>query len=116
MNKLRELVKANHDDITRMASGSTSTQYDEFRNIVLRMAQSQLTEHEIITIARYYQDRQEDNTTAQQMVAMAQEQLRKANFDDFSAMLEQCIKFDKERCVHSLYRPVLTLLVIYFCI
>lgn len=97
MNKLRELVKANHDDITRMASGATSAQYDEFRNIVLRMAQSQLTEHEIITIARYYQDRQEDDTTAQQMVAMAQEQLRKANFDDFSAMLEQCIKFDKER-------------------
>ena len=100
MNKLRELVKANRDEITRIGAGATSTPYDEFRNIVLQMAQSQLTEHEIITIARYYQDRQEDNTTAQQMVAMAQEQLRKANFDDFSALLEQCIKFDKERYVN----------------
>ena len=96
MSKLNQLAGSNRDELSRSGSG-TSVPYDQFRSMIVAMTQGRLSEHEIITIARFYQDRKDDNTSAQEMVAMAQEQLRKANFDQFPSILEHCIKFDKDR-------------------
>jgi len=93
LSKLNQAISQSGGSI----QGGEAVPYDQFRSMIAGLAQGALSEHEIITLARYYQDRKNDDTTGQEMIAMAQEQIRKANFDDFNGILQQCIKYDKER-------------------
>ena len=68
-----------------------------FRQVLRDACAGSLSEQEIITVARHYQDRQGeavDNTT---LVAIAQEQLRKVGFVDFNKVEQQCTQADTER-------------------
>ncbi len=46
---------------------------------------------------RFYQERSEDAVDADTLIAVAQEQLRKASFEDFVQLREQCAHYDPTR-------------------
>ena len=48
---------------------------------------------------RYYQDRGEDALSTETVVGIVQEQLRKANFEAFNRIAEQCTHHDAEQYV-----------------
>jgi len=77
---------------------SGSIPFEQFRQHLLQLAQGQLSEHEIHTVARCYQDHKDDTVSLKTLVTIAQEQLRKINFENFSKLEEQCLHYDKERC------------------
>lgn len=97
MGKLHQLAQAKRDQLSRYDSSATSIPYDQFRSLMQGLSEGRLTEHEIITIARFYQDRKDDDVSVDTLLAIAQEQLRKANFENFSRVQEQCMHYDKER-------------------
>ena len=70
-------------------------EYSQFRQIVSDLAQGELSEHEVITVARQYQDRRDEALDLPTLVAIAQEQLSKVNFDNFNKVIEQCVHYDK---------------------
>ena len=61
-----------------------------FRKVLRDECAENLSEHEIITVARHYQDRQGENNNQATLVAIAQEQLRKCGFTDYNKV-EQAI-------------------------
>lgn len=72
--------------------------YEQFRDALKDIAKGQLSEHEIITLARYYQDKKEDPVDVETLVAVAQDQLRKGDFENFSRIEDQCVHSDQTRC------------------
>lgn len=83
------------EDVSRLGSGSVP--FSQFRSTLQSLAQGALTEHEIVTLARYYQDPLEDPISLQTLVAVAQEELRKVGFEDFRDLHTLCIQLDKQR-------------------
>jgi len=71
--------------------------FDQFRMQLLTVTGGQINEHEIRTLARHYQDQQEGGVSLDTLVAVAQEQLRKNNFDAFEQIEEHCQHYDKGR-------------------
>ncbi|XP_044180673.1 EF-hand domain-containing family member C2-like [Acropora millepora] len=61
-----------------------------FREILQRFGQGILTVHEQLTVARHYGDVQVEEDDFQLLVVAIQEQLRKANFEDFANMMDSC--------------------------
>lgn len=96
MGKICGALQGKVDDINRQALGGCVS-FDEFRRVLHGVLPGVLTEHEIITLARFYQDRKDDALDVNTLIAVAQEQLRKNNFENFSRVQEQCIHYDKER-------------------
>lgn len=77
--------------------GSGFIQYEQFHNLVRQMDPT-ITEHEIMTVGRYYSQRQgEDKLNIQKLIGIIQEQLRKRNFEGFSKLREDCLHHDKAR-------------------
>lgn len=98
MQKLASAV-SNIDDITRQDTSGASgiLPFEQFRSAVQSLAVGHLTDHEIISVARSYQDRKDDGYNLKTLVALSQEQLRKVNYEDFSTIAAQCDHYDEER-------------------
>ena len=111
-----------------MTGGTGVMDVDAFRDTLRGASQGKLNEHEIMTVARFYQvssdknlvchkkahiinsvhflfylfvqfkqDRSKEGTNPDQLVAIAQEQLRKANFEEFSKLADQCNHMDSSQ-------------------
>lgn len=63
---------------------------DIFRGILQKFGQNLLTVHEQLTVSRYFGALTEKEDDLQILVVAVQEQLRKANFEDFSNMMDAC--------------------------
>ena len=99
IGKLKQLGASKQDEIARNdpTGGSNMMSYDSFRQFLQSLAGSALTEHEIISVARFYQDRKDERLDLGTLLAIAQDQLRKVNYENFQQVLEQCIHYDSER-------------------
>ena len=86
------------EDLTRSdpTSGTGTMNYEQF-HATLKYLKSNLSEHEIITVARFYQDRRDEIMQKDTLVAIAQDQLRKAQFESFSFIEQQCEHYDQDR-------------------
>ncbi|XP_071949365.1 EF-hand domain-containing family member C2-like [Antedon mediterranea] len=71
--------------------------YDQFRNLMVQLGGSQLAEHEIMTLARFYCDTQDTKIDLNTLVSIVQEQLRKNNFENFTKLTEGFIHHDTDR-------------------
>ena len=71
--------------------------FEQFQSILNDLAGGQLSPHEIRTLARQYMHRQEENVSAETLIAAGQEQLRKVNFESFSKIVDQCAHHDPDR-------------------
>ncbi|XP_026529762.1 EF-hand domain-containing family member C2 [Notechis scutatus] len=72
--------------------------YDEFRNVLLNISDGKLSEHEIMTIGRYYSVREENEMDATYLLAVSQENLKKNNFENFGQLLAALAYSDREKC------------------
>ena len=63
----------------------------------MQLAGSRLTEHEIMTVARYYSDSQDETLPLDTLVSVVQEQLRKTNFENFSKLTEGFMMYDTDK-------------------
>ncbi|XP_078264821.1 EF-hand domain-containing family member C2 [Rhinoraja longicauda] len=71
--------------------------YNEFRNIVIEIGEGHLSEHEVITIGRYYSIRQQQDTDVCLILHLVQEELRKNGFEDFKKLSDAFIYEDRQR-------------------
>ncbi|CAH1781543.1 unnamed protein product [Owenia fusiformis] len=79
-------------------SGSGNMSYEQFHDMLLQVAPGLLTEHEIMTIGRYYMEKKEDDRLdINTLIAITQEQLRKHNFEGFTKLNEQFMHHDNSR-------------------
>lgn len=80
-------------------NGAGIVNFEQFSSLLQQLCGNALTTHEIMTIARYYSNSKEEaQVDVQTLVAVAQEQLRKHNFENFTKLAEGCMHHDKERC------------------
>jgi len=82
---------------------SVSVPFDEFCGLMRRLLSGhQFTNHDIVTLARYYQQRADLGLTLNEMLAICHEQLKRVNFEDFEHIEYQCQHHDGLRfCTSS---------------
>jgi len=84
---------------------SVSVPFDEFCGLMRRLLAAAppgahpFTAHDLVTLARYYQQRADAGLTLNQMLAICHDQLKRANFDDFDHIEYQCQHHDGLRSV-----------------
>ncbi|XP_031554870.1 EF-hand domain-containing family member C2-like [Actinia tenebrosa] len=104
-----EFSKANMEHILPKLQSVADEHYEELKSVfsqndvdnsgqisfpafwsVLKRFGAGLSEHEMLTLCRYYAEEKADIGNLTMIIASVQEQLRKANFEDFTAMKEAC--------------------------
>ncbi|XP_051565641.1 EF-hand domain-containing family member C2 [Myxocyprinus asiaticus] len=73
--------------------------YESFRTLLADM-DVQLSEHEIMTLGRAYSVREQPEEDVSLMLAVAQDQLKKKHFENFSDMVRAFTHEDRERSGH----------------
>nr|KAG5693048.1 hypothetical protein BaRGS_028808 [Batillaria attramentaria] len=102
IEKLRAKLGENMDDVRAFftkndASGSGVTSYGQFRDLLCQVDGS-LTDQEIMTLARYFSAQsQEAGLDSTKLMAIAQEQLRKRNYESFNNLLDSLVHQDKSK-------------------
>ncbi|XP_067896008.1 EF-hand domain-containing family member C2 isoform X2 [Heterodontus francisci] len=71
--------------------------YDDFRNIVIQIGEGLLTEHEVMTMGRYYSIREQQKIDFCLILHVVQEALRKEAFEDFGKISEAFMYEDRQR-------------------
>ncbi|GCC36390.1 hypothetical protein chiPu_0014884, partial [Chiloscyllium punctatum] len=102
LTKLKTTGETHSLEIKRMLSAHDPQRtgiinYDDFRNIVIQIGEGLLTEHEIMTIGRYYSIREQQKTDICLILHVVQEALRKATFEDFTKISEAFMYEDRQR-------------------
>jgi Ca2+-binding EF-hand superfamily protein len=95
MGKLKSICDSQQLDMNSLPQGVVP--FSQFQEEINRLGQGHLSPHEIITVGRYYQEHKKEEVTFEQLLAMLQEQLRRANFEDFHLLQEQCQSYDFNR-------------------
>ncbi len=93
--KLRSLDACQQEQLAGAGSG-TMTQ-DHFRMVVRNIVQDRLSEHEIVTLARYYGKQCSSEVDCSALAAQAQQLLKSANFKNFNKLHELCLHRDRDR-------------------
>lgn len=65
--------------------------------MLLNISDGKLSEHEIMTIGRYYSVREENEMDATYLLAVSQENLKKNNFENFGQLLAALAYSDREK-------------------
>jgi len=74
--------------------------FDEFCHLMKELTHdASFTEHDIITLARHYQDPKDTRLPLNVILAIVHEQLKRANWEDFEYIEEQCLHHDNVRSV-----------------
>ncbi|ELU01034.1 hypothetical protein CAPTEDRAFT_148704 [Capitella teleta] len=94
--KLAQVLASQNEDASHL--GSSPVSFEQFRSLLQDLSQGMLSEHEIVTLARFYQDNKDNSLSIETLLAVAQEELRKVNFEDFRDLQTLCIQHDTERC------------------
>ncbi|XP_052782437.1 EF-hand domain-containing family member C2-like [Mya arenaria] len=102
VNRVRQSVGNKPDDVRsffmRNDSGGTGIiQYDQLGALIRQIVPG-ISDHEIMALARMYAERSsDDGVDARKLVAIAQEQLRKRNYEGFAKLIESFQQADKEK-------------------
>ncbi|NXP54510.1 EFHC2 protein, partial [Heliornis fulica] len=114
LKKLKDIAEPRSQEIRQMFAATDPEhtkviEYGSFRNLIGSMTDGAFSEHEIITIGRYYRVRDEYEMDLHSLLAVAQEQLKKKNFDNFEQLSAVLIYNDREKCgvlPHQICRTV----------
>jgi len=86
---------------------SVSMPFDEFCGLIRRLlAGSKFTNHDIVTLARYYQHRADPGLTLNVMLAICHEQLKRVSWEDHEHIEYQCQHHDGLRYLLRLLHVV----------
>lgn len=102
LDKVRSKLNANRDDVraffTRYdSSGAGVVEYDQFRQLLQQLDHT-LTEQEIMSLARHFSTNpQSKELDMLKLQALAQEQLRKRNYESFSNVMQSLQQQDRSK-------------------
>ncbi|KAM9576566.1 EF-hand domain-containing family member C2 [Trichechus inunguis] len=77
--------------------GTKVLDYNAFREIIMSITVGKLTDHEVITIARYYRALEDKDPHVNVLITMAHEQLKKNAFENFDRLISTCEYEDREK-------------------
>ncbi|XP_053560606.1 EF-hand domain-containing family member C2 [Bombina bombina] len=102
VSKIRSIVESRSRELNQLfAANDTESrnemQYETFRNLLVQISDGKLTEHEIMTVGRHYSIRENPEVDISVLLSVAQEQLKKKTFEDFSKLMDACVYNDRER-------------------
>ncbi|KAK3586545.1 hypothetical protein CHS0354_022677 [Potamilus streckersoni] len=102
LQKLYHVIGKNEDEVRSFfirndPNGCGILQYEQL-GALMRQMDPTISDHEIMSLARMYAHRtKEDGMDPQRLIAIAQEQLRKRNFEGFGKLNEEFLQNDKEK-------------------
>lgn len=102
VSKIRAAVGGKSDEIRSFfmrndPNGTGIIQYEQLGSLLRQMVSS-VTDHEIMTLARMYAERSaEDTVDTRKLLAIAQEQLRKRNYEGFAKLIESFQQADQAK-------------------
>lgn len=71
------------------------------RNLIVGVTEGAFSEHEMMTLGRYYSVKDEYEVDLHFLLAVAQEQLKKNNFENFGQLSAELMYNDREKQVYS---------------
>lgn len=101
LQKLRSVTDQNLEGVRSFFSDADPDDtgyisYENLRNFILKYT-SDLSGHEILTVCRHYGSAKAEEDNFNSMVAAIQEQLRKANYENFTNVYDACRHQDIEQ-------------------
>ncbi|KAM4701524.1 EF-hand domain-containing family member C2 [Discoglossus pictus] len=102
MSKLRRIGQSKSREINQLFAANdpgsrNEMAYETFRNLLTQITEGNLTEHEIMTIGRYYSVREQPEVDFNVILAVAQEQMKRKTFEDFSKLSDAFLYNDREK-------------------
>ncbi|XP_072282959.1 EF-hand domain-containing family member C2 [Pyxicephalus adspersus] len=102
ITKLRQICESKSREVKQLFASSdpgnrNEMTYETFRNVMVDIAEGSLTEHEIMTVGRYYSVREKPEVDLGLLMAVAQEQLKKKSFENFNKLTDAFVYNDRER-------------------
>jgi len=99
LGKLRQFFTNNSDDVAQFEEHDPQHKgyfgYETFYYLMKNLVGNILVDHEIITLARYYTQQSLKEQDIYSIVAVAQEHLRKHNYEHLSPLKENLISRDR---------------------
>ncbi|NXG44408.1 EFHC2 protein, partial [Psilopogon haemacephalus] len=93
--EIRQMFAATDPEHTKVM------EYDSFRNLIVSITDGAFSEHEMMTLGRYYSVKDEYEMNLHFLLAVAQEQLKKNNFETFGQLSAVLMYNDREKQVAS---------------
>ncbi|XP_025953804.2 EF-hand domain-containing family member C2 isoform X1 [Dromaius novaehollandiae] len=102
LKKLKDIAEPRSREIKQMFAVTDPdhtkvTEYDPFRNLIVNITDGALSEHEIMTLGRYYSMRDDSEMDVHFLLAVAQEQLKKKSFENFGQLSAVLVYNDREK-------------------
>ncbi|NXN96237.1 EFHC2 protein, partial [Rhinopomastus cyanomelas] len=103
LKKLKDITEPRSQEFRQMFAAidpdhTNVIQYEPFRNLIVKITDGAFSEHEIITLGRYYSVKDEREMDLHFLLAVAQQQLKKNNFENFGQLLSVLVYNDREKC------------------
>src|SRR6218665_532698 len=89
-------LSENRKSMLDSAANETSMPFNRFC-CLLRNISDCIIDHDIVTLARYYQDRTQDKVNLHELLAMIHEQLKKVSYENFRDIVDLCLHHDGKR-------------------
>ncbi|XP_057261053.1 EF-hand domain-containing family member C2 isoform X1 [Pezoporus wallicus] len=90
--EIRQLFAATDPDHNKVI------EYDAFRNLIVSITGEAFSDHEMMTLGRYYGVKDEREIDLHYLLAVAQEQLKKNRFENFEQLTAVLQYNDREKC------------------
>ncbi|NWU99193.1 EFHC2 protein, partial [Upupa epops] len=90
--EIRQLFAATDPDHTEVI------EYEPFRNLIASVTEGVFSEHEMVTLGRYYGVKEKYESDLHSLLAGAREQLKKNSFDSFEQLLAVLVYNDRKKC------------------
>ncbi|KAM7129983.1 EF-hand domain-containing family member C2 isoform 3-T3 [Ciconia maguari] len=103
LKKLKDIAGPHSQEIRQVFAATDPEhtkviEYDPFRNLIVSITDGVFSEHEIMTLGRYYGVRDEYEMDLHFLLAVAQEQLKKNSFENFEQLSAVLMYNDCEKC------------------
>ncbi|XP_074714588.1 EF-hand domain-containing family member C2 isoform X1 [Strix uralensis] len=103
LKKLKDITELRSQEIRQVFAATDPEhtkviEYEPFRDLIVSITDGVFSEHEIRTLGRYYSVREEYEMDLHFLLAVAQEQLKKNNFENFEQLSAVLIYNDREKC------------------
>ncbi|NWI26364.1 EFHC2 protein, partial [Sula dactylatra] len=103
LKKLKDIAEPHSREIRQMFAAADPEhtkviEYVPFRNLIVSITDGAFSEHEIMTLGRYYSVRDEYEMDLPFLLAVAQEKLKKNSFENFEQLSAVLIYNDREKC------------------
>ncbi|NXG78198.1 EFHC2 protein, partial [Baryphthengus martii] len=103
LKKLKDVAEPRSREIRQMFAAADPEHtkvigYDPFRSLIGSITDGAFSEHEIVTLGRYYSVKDEYEVDFHFLLATAQKQLKKNGFDNFQELFAVMVYKDREKC------------------